>query len=81
MPQSNTADSLQKEKSEEKLNFMQKETKQLIFQERKHRKERKGNGGRGGEGKEGRKKGEEGTLLPLRPPSFMNSILSDFSLF
>lgn len=58
MPQSNTADSLQKEKSEEKLNFMQKETKQLIFQERKHRKERKGNGreGRGGEGR----KEEEG---------------------
>lgn len=38
--------------------------------------------GREEEGKEGRKrKGEEGTLLPLHPPSFMNSILFDFSLF
>lgn len=62
---------------------MQKETKQLIFQERKPRKGRKGNGREGGKerGRGRKRKGEEGTLLPLCPPSFMNSILSDFSLF
>lgn len=76
MPQSNTADSLQKEKSEEKLNFMQKETKQLIFQERKHRKERKGNGGRGGEGKEGRKEEGRGGDTPTSASTLLHELNS-----